>query len=816
MATRLRIKGLLLGLALAPVLASAQFDTGGGDIGNPWDSFKLNKTTRITLNFENASPDAIIKLLEKASGITIVKDPTLTKGISVTSAKPVSLSDAFNIFSQTLSLNGYSLSKSGSLLVIRGQNQGRGNGGFGTFDPSVLQGLGGDQGTQHLDLRVFYIQYANASQLAKVVNDVFAPSGQTNNSPFQQMQFGGRGGRGGGRFGGGNQGANPLAALFGQTNNNSNLPNVRASSDDFSNSVIVNAPTALMDQVAEIIGKLDKQTDDPQTAQVYHLVYASATVIAPTIQNVLTANAPKGKGGVSGQNVDPTQRFQQALRFGSAQAAFGTVVADDRTNSLVVTATPDNQKLVYKVITDLDTEMPIQSTVYVFPLNNAKATDIATLFQSTFGTKQGVQNTNANRTSTTAASGNARQAVPNRSSTGSSGSTNRPTGLSGEVVDPNDPNMLDLPTDPNGDLMTSIGVAQGGGFGQLFRGGAGGTTGQQNQQEQPTVGLDQTGKPVNIRSLDNQITVIPDPNTNSLIISTAPGNIDLVKNILDQLDKVPPQVMIKTLIVETSLDKSDQAGFENKFSSAKIFGEKGSTGVGSINFGLASASPALQGLDYTLSAGDLSLFMNALTTDTRFNILSTPTIFTSNNSQAQINISQSIPYILSTTVDATTGAQSFNYAFEDVGIVLTVTPHITSNGYVTMDVDQSANDLQGYTSFNAPIVNQRTASTTVSVKTGETIVLGGIIRNQVTSTVNKIPILGDIPILGQLFRSTTKDNQKTELMVFLTPQVIRNDDDAKGLKDSTIKGMTPDAQKTLKNAIPPSTGDAHKSPPPGP
>jgi len=169
-----------------------------------------------------------------------------------------------------------------------------------------------------------------------------------------------------------------------------------------------------------------------------------------------------------------------------------------------------------------------------------------------------------------------------------------------------------------------------------------------------------------------------------------------------------------------------------------------------------------------------------------------------------------------TTVDATTGAQSFNYAFEDVGIVLTVTPHITSNGYVTMDVDQSANDLQGYTSFNAPIVNQRTASTTVSVKTGETIVLGGIIRNQVTSTVNKIPILGDIPILGQLFRSTTKDNQKTELMVFLTPQVIRNDDDAKGLKDSTIKGMTPDAQKTLKNAIPPSTGDAHKSPPPGP
>ena len=204
-------------------------------------------------------------------------------------------------------------------------------------------------------------------------------------------------------------------------------------------------------------------------------------------------------------------------------------------------------------------------------------------------------------------------------------------------------------------------------------------------------------------------------------------------------------------------------------SRTKHSGTNGATGTGSQNFGLQNANPALQGFSYSLTGGDLTSFFNMLQTDTKFKVLSTPRIFTSNNMEAQINISQQIPYIVSTIVN-TNGTNSFNYAFQDVGIVLTVTPHITSNGYVTMDVLQTANDLQGFTSFNAPIVNQRQAETTMSAKDGETIILGGMIRNQVTSTVNKVPLLGDIPLLGNIFRSTNTDHQKTELLVFLTPR----------------------------------------------
>ena len=193
-----------------------------------------------------------------------------------------------------------------------------------------------------------------------------------------------------------------------------------------------------------------------------------------------------------------------------------------------------------------------------------------------------------------------------------------------------------------------------------------------------------------------------------------------------------------------------------------------------------------------------------LQTDTKFQVLSTPRIFTSNNTLAQINISQSIPYIVS-TIQNTNGTNSFNYAFQNVGIVLTVTPRITSNGYVNMDVTQTANDLQGYTSFNAPIVNQREAETTVSVKDGETIVLGGIMQNQVTSTVNKLPLLGDIPLLGNLFTSRSKNTSKTELLVFLTPTVIRDPAEAKKLKEQTEKQMSTSI-KDFSNVQPKSGG----------
>jgi general secretion pathway protein D len=120
-----------------------------------------------------------------------------------------------------------------------------------------------------------------------------------------------------------------------------------------------------------------------------------------------------------------------------------------------------------------------------------------------------------------------------------------------------------------------------------------------------------------------------------------------------------------------------------------------------------------------------------------------------------------------------------------------------------MDINQTANDLQGYTTFNAPIINQREADTTVSVRNGETIILGGIIRNTVTANRNKVPLLGDIPLLGTLFQSNSKESKKTELIVLLTPRIVKDDKDARILKDDVVKSLSQESQRELGKVIPP-------------
>ncbi len=823
---------------VAPWAVHAQFDFGGGggggsNSGPAWTGLLKNSKTSVKPNFQNTSVDMIVAWYAKTSGITIVKDPGLTGTLTVVSAKNIPLSDAFTLFNTVLGLKNYEMRKEGNFLVIRAKNRDGGGSGRPPWQPDegmtrMIEEMG--RNSQPV-LKVYVIQHANASQVARVVNEVFISTPNPMDQIMQMMGGAGLGGqnnwnRGGQQGGNNNRGngnnRNPFGNVVGGQNRGGNFAGgfgnfgrggfggggtqvVRASSDDFSNSVIVNAPQKDQLQVENLIKQIDKQTEQPQQPKVFKLEFASSDDLAPVVQNVLTQNAPRGRGGIGTQNVPIEQRFQTAARLGGTQAAFGTVVSEPRTNSLVVTATEENLKLVEQVIDELDQEIKLENSTFVFPLANARADQISQLMQQAFGTRQGMTgggNRNVNQGTTQNRNNQNRTTNQNRNTGGGGGS--RPGGLNSEQFDPNnmDLNLLD-----DGSLPTDV-VVQQGGFG--FGGG------QQNRRTTAQTGRDSQGRLVNVNDLQGQITVIPDNNTNSVIVVATPENMELLKSILAQLDKIPEQVMIETMIIEATLDKSTQFGVEWKHAVSNPIGNNSGTGTAGPEFGLQNANPALQGFKYTLTGGALTGFLNTLQTDTKFQVLSTPRIFTSNNVQAQINISQSIPYVLSTRED-TNGNLTFNYAFQDVGIVLTVTPRITANGYVTMDVTQTANDLQGFTNFNAPIVNQRQADTTVSVRDGETIILGGIIRNQVTSTVKKIPLLGDIPLLGQLFRSTSKDNVKTELLVFLTPRIVKDPEEARKLRDDEFKRMSKESQKIIQPELnrkyDPDKDKKHSSPP---
>ncbi len=736
------------GLTTPPVHATIP------DPGDAWDSLKLDSKVRIKLDFRNANVDNIIAMIQKASHVTIVKDPQLTGNMTVTTADPVSLTEAFHVFQSVLRLRGFEFSRDRKILIITLTKKPQ-------PPPPPPQPI--IQMTPPVDTSVpivkFYpLQFASATQVARAINEVFAAAG-----PPNPQQFGMVFGRGGQPQPGGAPG-----------------PSVRASYEEFSNSVIVHAPAAQQTEVADLIKQIDKLQTQPLKTKSYDLVYATATDVLPTVQSVLEANASKGKG-----SKDSSNNFFPFF-FGFGGGGQNQAVADSRTNTIIVTGTDEQIALTDKLIEGLDHRVSVVSTTFVFPLQNARADAVANLLTAAFGLRQGVQQQGRN-TPITPTNNVFNNTAP-------SSTTSRAGGDIG-----NDKNLALKMQDPNaesGDLLTSVGVTQM--FTQSFGFDGGGSFGGRGRgRNGESVGHDTNGKVVNIHDLTGQVTAIADPNTNAVIIVTNPDNVELIQKVLDQLDKLPEQVMIQTIVVEATLDRSKQFGVEWNFAKSKILGNQGTKGVASQTFGLQGANPALQGFSYALTGGDLTAFFNMLQTDTKFQVLSTPRIFTTNNMEAQINISQKIPYIVS-TIQNINGTNSFNYGFQDVGIVLTVTPHITSNGYVTMDVLQTANDLQGYTTFNAPIVNQREAETTVSAKDGETIILGGMIRNQITSTMNKIPLLGDIPVLGSIFRNHTSDNQKTELLVFLTPRVVKDPAEAKRLLEETKKDMNKDTSKLLK------------------
>ena len=785
---------ILMSVAMltTPVYAQGDFDSYGTvapkAVVSAWNQFKLNPKTRVELDFRNATVDAVLQMLSKASGIAIIKDPSLTGGITLQSPKPQSLEDALCMLSAVLDLKGFEIDKQGHFLMVKAKSAGfggfgGGGNGFGNTDSTA-----GSTGRNALILRVYPIKYANASALAKVINDVYAQNAATANANAATAagltgagnpNAGAAGATGGTGFGGGRFGRGG-----GANGRTPTIPTVKASADDYSNSLIVNATSTDQDSIAGIISQIDVQTDTPQQTKVFKLNYALATDVQPVVQNILGASVPLGRSTTAQSQARPLPQggggFGNFVRsLASNTQNNGSATADTRTNSLVVTTTNEIMARVATVLETLDKPETLQSTTYVYVMQNARADVVSNLLNQAFGNRTtngpvgGALSTNALSQSTLASSSSS-GAAPGLTTT-----TNRTANNNNQVTTSSNPNSL-------------------------------------TNQASIIPARDANGNVINVRNLAGQVTLVPNIDTNSIIVVSLPEDRPLVEAILKQMDQLPEQVMIQTLIVEVTLDKTDAFGFEYGIGNQSagllgsitnpITGATSPTGGrlngsgGTVNFGAFNSSGP-GGLQYTLTAGQYQAVIQAVSTNSKFNVLRTPRIFTTNNATAQINISESLPYITSTTQDATIGITT-NYAFLDIGIVLTVTPLITSNGTVTMDVTQTANDLQGFTNFNAPIVNQREAETTVSVKDGETVVLGGIISNTVNDTVNKIPVLGDIPVLGNLFRSVNKTKNKTELLVFMTPHVVKDADDARRLKEATEAEMGQETQQRLPTAAP--------------
>ena len=288
------------------------------------------------------------------------------------------------------------------------------------------------------------------------------------------------------------------------------------------------------------------------------------------------------------------------------------------------------------------------------------------------------------------------------------------------------------------------------------------------------------------------VEIIADDTRNALVILATARDYRMIAAAIRKLDVVPLQVLIEASILEVTLAGDLDYGIEWFFSN-QIGRSRG--GQGALDLGGAGVSALAPGFAYTIvnSAANVKVALNALESESEVNVLSAPALMVLDNQTARINVGDEIPVpSRQSTSNITPGAPTVNeIRFRNTGITLEVTPRVNNSGLVTMEIRQEVSNAIRTTSstINAPTIQKRQIKSTVAINSGQTIVLGGLIRNSETGNASGVPVLQQIPALGKLFGNTSAKNRRTELVVLLTPRVVRNQDDAQKITDEFRKKL---------------------------
>ena len=280
-----------------------------------------------------------------------------------------------------------------------------------------------------------------------------------------------------------------------------------------------------------------------------------------------------------------------------------------------------------------------------------------------------------------------------------------------------------------------------------------------------------------------------DVETRSIIVIADEQTNLQIEGLIEELDKPKSQVLIKVAFVELTHNDNSDLGIDAIFNGS-IGGEEGNALTAGTAFDLGGSGGLVQ-----LNYDDVSVSMNAMAEEGRLEILSRPSILTRNNREALISVGSLVPFAQSGNVNSVTGIAIPQYEYESIGISLRVTPYITPHGLVELSLfpeisettDEKIIVAEG---LELPVFATRSAQTVVVTPNGKTVIIGGLMQDNKVETERKVPFLGDIPILGSLFKRTVKKDTKTELLIFLTPFIVQNPNDLVSLTEQERSGST--------------------------
>ena len=279
--------------------------------------------------------------------------------------------------------------------------------------------------------------------------------------------------------------------------------------------------------------------------------------------------------------------------------------------------------------------------------------------------------------------------------------------------------------------------------------------------------------------LGESIKVVSDDYNNALLVYASPYEYVKIERILEKLDVIATQVLIEASIVEVTLTDDLQYGLEWTFQNG--IGDN-YLGEGSLNLSGGELGPA-SGFAYTVtnSAGFTKAVLNALAEKSLLNVISTPSVLVLDNHTADISVGIQQP-IQSRQSVTDGGVSQTSIEYKDTGVKLKVTPSVNDGGLVTLEVTQSVTDVGNIdTATRQRSFNERSVSSKVAVRDGDSVVLGGLIRDNASSGKSGVPLLMDIPVFGSLFSTTVEESVRTELLIFITPRVVESDDEIRAL-----------------------------------
>lgn len=619
---------------------------------------------------------------------------------------------------------------------------------------------------------------------------------------------------------------------------------ITAFADVRTNSLIVRARPRDLEEAASLIEKIDSDASGAvNKLKVIPLKNAVAQEVADVLNEVLqvlilppgqssqTAGAAFNFAGTGQSSTQLREIKSLAVEFLSSKGgknellrsgilADVRITADSRINSLIITAPERSMKLMEALIDELDLIPSSVAEIKVFTLRNADATQavdlLTALFTQTTGGGVGANAQQAQGLQIAGATDVSNALVSLRFSADIR--TNSVIAVGGadslRVVD-----AILLRLDEDGlreRQFTTIRLKN-----TPAEDVAAAITGFLDQQR--SLSDSQPGLISNIQLLEQEIIVVPEAITNSLIVSATPRYFSIIKSMVARLDQAPPQVIIQALLVEVGLDNTDEFGMEIGLQDSILFDRSvvdamtgglspgflfntpnlgnapGTTGTDTVggqslsSFGVGRSNTDLGfgGLVLSASSENISVLIRALAARRHVHILSRPQIRTLDNQQAQIQVGQQVPIVNGVNI-TTQGLANPQVEQQEVGIILTVRPRINPDGTIVMETAAVKSQLTGEgvpifvqsdgATIESPIIDITSANATVSIPNGHTVVLGGMITERDETIERKVPWLGDVPILGRAFRFDSTRAQRTELLIFLTPRVILNDADSEFIK----------------------------------